>query len=326
MLRRGRHPRLARADEAGAGQAPGRVQGAQGAGIVAEAAGEVVGHVPAVAEAQGHGGLGLARHYPGRAGDAAPARLDPHEVAVGDSLPGRERRAQGDHVLPHHLGQGLGQFLKPREVGMGAVVEGAVRAEHHLDARSRRGGLGLGRRPRHAHILRRWRAVGEEPQPQGLREPCLESRVVLAVAAPLRLEQAEGIGALVRPGEKGEHLLRRAAVVERRYRRLDQPHRPVRGAHVAPGFEGVGQGQVPVGVGAGLVVVEPRMDLERHALHPLGEVEGAGRLVDRVGPQHDQRLHLAPVHRPGEVGEDPAPPPRRAPDGAGWSPYCPARR
>ncbi len=45
------------------------------------------------------------------------------------------------------------------------------------------------------------------------------------------------------------------------------------------------------------------MDLEADPGEPRGEVEGAGRVVDRVAVEHDEGRDLAPGHRLGEGGE-----------------------
>lgn len=47
------------------------------------------------------------------------------------------------------------------------------------------------------------------------------------------------------------------------------------------------------------------MDLEGHARHPGGEIEGAGRLVDRVGAEDDEHLDGTPIHGLREIREGP---------------------
>ena len=166
-----------------------------------------------------------------------------------------------------------------------------------------------GRRPRvSATGCGRMRAVRPEAPAQGLGEAGLEGRVVLARVPPARLEEAEPLLSAIpafAAGEEGQHLRQGPAVVQGGDRRLDQPHGPVEGPDVAPGFQRVGGGQVPIGMGAGLVVVEPGMDLERHPRHPGGEIEGAGGLVDRVGAEHDERLDGAAPHRLRELRQGP---------------------
>ena len=65
----------------------------------------------------------------------------------------------------------------------------------------------------------------------------------------------------------------------------------------------MGQGQVPVGMGGGLVGIGGRVDLERHPGEVLGEGEVARGRVDRVDPEHQQGAHAARRHRVPQVGK-----------------------
>ena len=84
--------------------------------------------------------------------------------------------------------------------------------------------------------------------------------------------------------------------IERRDERLEERDRPVDGARVAPGLEGMGLGHLPVTALGGLVVVEAEMDAQRHLVHPGGEVEVGGRGEDRVASEGHEKRDRPPVH------------------------------
>ena len=92
----------------------------------------------------------------------------------------------------------------------------------------------------------------------------------------------------------------RPALVERLDQRLHDRGRAVEGAGVAPRFQVVGLGQMPVALPRRFVLVEAQMDAQRHLLHVLGEAQVGRRGEDRIAAEDHQHLDLArgPCRRP----------------------------
>ncbi len=147
-------------------------------------------------------------------------------------------RADRDHVVPGELAERLGQLLQPRHVGEAAVPHARVRPEHHIDRACatrlrcrRRGGM------RCRGDRRRRRAADE---------------TVMQRPAPARLEVAAEaghpgfphrcVGRRIDPAAQHiEDLMRAAAAIKRRDQRLDQRHRAIDRAPVAPALERMGE-------------------------------------------------------------------------------------
>ena len=175
------------------------------------------------------------------------------------------------------VGSGRNSTSIPSEsgatAGRPACVSATVSAGCALSAQKPR------RRASEKRASKAARVLARRPRQRALRRPSRPRR-------PPRLPSAR----------KAEHLRQGAAVVQGRDRRLDQPHGPVEGPDVAPGFQRMGGGQVPIGMGAGLVVVEPGMDLQRHPL-PSGR-RSRGRRAHRRPGWHRARRAPSTAPRP----------------------------
>ena len=105
--------------------------------------------------------------------------------------------------------------------------------------------------------------------------------------------------------QDGQHFVRRLAAVERRDQRLDDRHGAVVGAHVAPRFEVVRLGDVPVAERRGLVLVADRGARERATFSiASANFRSDGRGVDRIGAEDEQerRRCRRSSRRPARAG------------------------
>ncbi len=87
-----------------------------------------------------------------------------------------------------------------------------------------------------------------------------------------------------------------AAKIERQDQRLHDGDGAVVGPGIAPGFQEMRFGNVPLAQFRGLVGVEPHVDAQLHFRHALGEVEIHGRVVDRIAADDDEGIDFAGVH------------------------------
>ncbi len=102
-------------------------------------------------------------------------------------------------------------------------------------------------------------------------------------------------------GDKRDQLRGGAAVDERPYLRLQDRGGAIEGACVAPAFEHVQGRQVKSHALGGLVDICRELDRQRDARHCRGEPEIARRVVDRIGVENYQGIHLAAVHVAGKL-------------------------
>ncbi len=168
VARRWRWPTLRRL---AALQLPGAGAGAHPVGVVADAVGDAARHHPAVAQGQRHRVRRLAGRDPGGALHVAPADADGEHVARGDALARRQGGRHVHRVLPHQLGERLGQLLQPGVGRRRPVPHAGVRPEQHGERPVRGGGRvrpGRGRRRRRSR-----RGVGGA---EGPRRPRASSR------------------------------------------------------------------------------------------------------------------------------------------------------
>ena len=254
----------------------------------------------------------MARDDPCRGLHAAATEAELDDVGVraeavaldGDPEAARGLRSHEGGVVPGQLGERLRHLLKPAVVGVAPIVDRWVGPERDLQPRlhrprrgpgpisdrHRRRGRRDGRQARDNPVVQRAAPRGLEIAPHRLRAPVFAEEVV---PGPLGTRR-----------ERGQHLVgglgRR---IEGRDERLEKRHRPVDGARVAPGLEGMGLGHLPVTALGGLVVVEPEMDAERHLVHPGGEVEVGGRGEDRVASEDHEKGDRPAVHVGGEIPE-----------------------
>ncbi len=283
-----------------------------------------------VAEVQRDRPIRLARHDPQRHDQAVAVDRQRGGVdldAVDDRLPVadaerlRGARADVGDVVPANLVERLGQLLQPAVVGEAAVVDRRVGVEGDLEP----GRLGLGRRRSdraggQRHRLRRERAAGNVAVVQHAPPELLEAGEVDAgrigelaegaarrhgAAVPVRLPEAlddleRGLGLA---GERGDHFVRRTALVERLDQRLAHRHRAVGGAGVAPRLEVVRLRDVPLAVDGGLVAVQAEMDGERHLAHGRRELQIGRRREHRVGAEDHQDRDGAGVHLADQIAQ-----------------------
>ena len=128
-------------------------------------------------------------------------------------------------------------------------------------------------------------AVVERPPPRRLEvagHPGLPGRAHELVARLLRLV-----------GEGREEFVGGLAAVERRDQRLHDRRGAVERERVAPGFQEVRLGDVPLTLFGGLVVLEREMHPPDDLRQSRPETDVGGRVEDRVSPQDQERSDLA---------------------------------
>ena len=96
--------------------------------------------------------------------------------------------------------------------------------------------------------------------------------------------------------QRGQHLVRRLTAVQRRDERLDDRHGAIVGPDVAPGFQEVRLGYVPLAHLRGLVFIQADMRADRHLGERGGELQIGRRGVDRIAAQNQQGVHGTGVH------------------------------
>src|ERR1039458_10785074 len=97
--------------------------------------------------------------------------------------------------------------------------------------------------------------------------------------------------------------MRILARIKRRDQGLNQTHRAVIGAAIAPRLEIVRLVDVPVTKLRGLVLVEAEVNTQGNVgiLQRVGKAEIYGRVVNRVAAENDEQIHLPGAHRWREV-------------------------
>ena len=142
-------------------------------------------------------------------------------------------------VVPGHFVLRLGQFLEPAVVGPRSIPDGGIGPEDNLQTLDRRGltaGRGFG-----GDVDGGKRAVRNYAIVQRL----LPEHVEVGLTLPILLDQL--VSGFVRlTGECCDHFVRVLAAVERRDERLDEADGSVVAADIAPRFQIVRFGNVPV--------------------------------------------------------------------------------
>src|SRR5215510_13962172 len=93
--------------------------------------------------------------------------------------------------------------------------------------------------------------------------------------------------------------MHRLAFVERRDQRLDDRHRAVVSARVAPRLQVMRFGNMPVTELRRLVVKQAEVNTRLDLRHALGEFQVGGRVVDRVAASYHQEINLTGFDRRG---------------------------
>jgi len=271
-----------------------------GVGRIADAGRHLSDRAAAIAEIDHDRVGGLAWHDPGRAAHAPIRDRDLDRVAVGQLQALGHFRADCDHVVPGELAERLWQLLQPCHVGEATVPHARVRPKHHVDracvTRSQR--RQIGRMRCRGNRLRR--RAGDETVMQGLAPALLE------FAAEARHPGFPHRRVRRRIDPAAQHLqdlMRAAAAIKRRDQRLDQRHHSVDRAPIAPAFECMGERQVPTANLCGLVGMQPGMDAHPHPRQQFGKVKIAGRGIDRIAVQNQERIDSASRHVPCKIGE-----------------------
>ena len=201
----------------------------------------------------------------------------------------------GDPVLPGQLVERLGQFLEPGIVGVDAVPDRRIRPHQGLDGvrrcgfRQRRGVAADRRR-----FDRGRRGIRHVAVVQGLDPGLL---VESGPGGPDRIARSHGR----RAGEQAQHLMHRAALVERPDRRLDERRGSVRRAPVRPALKGMGERQMPVREIGRFVRPASGVEAQRHPAQQVDEPQGARRRIGRVGIDRDQGADRPVSDRLGQV-------------------------
>lgn len=105
--------------------------------------------------------------------------------------------------------------------------------------------------------------------------------------------------------EHGRQLVRGTSSVRRLDERLNGAGRSVVGAHVAPRFEVVRLRQMPVAPHGGFVLVQTEMNARADPVERLREVEIGRGGIDRIGPHHDEQVHVAARHVANQFAKRP---------------------
>ena len=273
----------------------------QGVGVEADAGGDALGDGAAVAEGEADRVVGLAGVDPDGAFELAAGEGDGDDVAVADASAGGEGGGEGDGVFPDELGERLGEFLEPGVVGDGAVPDGGVGADEEVEGIGRGGGRGRrGGRVEGDGFGGEGGAVNEAGAEGGF--PARGEGGGVGAALPEGAEEVAA-GVLLAVGEVGDQFVGGAAFVERLDGGLHEADGAVDRAGVAPSFERVLEGQVPLAADGGFVDLGAGVDGERDLGEGVGEGEAAGCAVGGVGVDHEQDLDIAGVHVVDEGGQ-----------------------
>ncbi len=93
----------------------------------------------------------------------------------------------------------------------------------------------------------------------------------------------------------------RVAVIKRRHQRLHDRDRPIERARIAPLFQIVRLGHVPVRKRGRFVELRPHVDTQVNLLHVCGELKIGGGRIHRVRSDDDERRHATGGHVGGEL-------------------------
>ena len=250
--------------------------------------------------------LGLPRHDPGRNlhGFAAITQLD--DVFVLDTEPACQGRAQERGIVPGEFGQRLGQLLEPAVIGEAAVpiVGSGRKTISRLSGPSSAGAAGMAISLTLGETALGLLAVPAiNPASRAVRQASSKSPGRF-LAPPVVADdlQARSIGLAQ---EDGQQLVSRLALVERSDQRLLDRRRPVKRPQVAPRFEAMGLGDMPVAELGRLIVIEPEVDaqLDLVAAEHRGEIEVRRGIVGRVSAEDDQGVDGAGVHVSDQLAE-----------------------
>ena len=159
--------------------------------------------------------------------------------------------------------------------------------------------------------------IGNHPIVQGLLPELLETAFRVAnfpTLSPLRADDLP-TGCLLQIGQQRQHFMGGPALVQRLDQGLDDRHRSVVGLRIAPRFQVMGLGKVPVALMRGLIDKQAVMNTEGDLLQMINKVEIRWRGVNRVAAEDDQKLNppmlhvlhefpqrLRPIARPGTRG------------------------
>ena len=97
-------------------------------------------------------------------------------------------------------------------------------------------------------------------------------------------------------GQYSEQVMRRFSVEQRLYQGLDYRNRAIVGATIAPGFQKVSLGNMPVAGAGGLVSHKAELSSEFDVGKRPGEIEVGGGVVDRVSPDDQKKIYLPGLH------------------------------
>jgi len=116
--------------------------------------------------------------------------------------------------------------------------------------------------------------------------------------ALLILRQKQVVAVLAAPGRQGvqEFEVGEGVLVERLNQGLRDADRAVVGARVAPAFEVVRAGDVPVGRLRRFVAVQARVKRGADAAHRLAKVHRGGQVVERVRADHGEGVDAPALH------------------------------
>ena len=96
--------------------------------------------------------------------------------------------------------------------------------------------------------------------------------------------------------------MRRLAAIKRGDQRLGNRCGPVKGARVAPGFEVMGFGQMPMAQARRLVLIKAQVTPERHTLKALAKAEIGWGGEYRITAKDDENLHFVRIDRIRQIG------------------------
>src|SRR3989449_54666 len=170
----------------------------------------------------------------------------------------------------------------------------ADQLEFKLVRRRRRHGGKIRRTPFHREIHRRKCGVPDDAIVQHLAPGLLE--------ATAKIKRFPGLTHAVvagKPGffaESADHVVRRLALIERCDQRLDDAGRAVGRARVAPRFEEIRCGDVPLATVRRLVHIGTQVDRDANFFQLRRKIKIMRSVVDGIATEENQRVHAARVH------------------------------
>ena len=123
-----------------------------------------------------------------------------------------------------------------------------------------------------------------------------------ALALPVAAHQfVTGLSGVT--GEQSDHFVRRMVIVQRRNQGLNDSDGAVEGAAIAPGFQRMGGGGVPMAKLGGFILVQAGVNAQLCFLERRRKIKIGRRVVHGIAAEDDQEVHVAGVQIIDEVAK-----------------------